>query len=93
MRITAIVPSAGRSQRLKSSVEKPYLLIGKKPVIFESRGKDLAALVSMDHFKLIEHVLRDMKNRMDFEAAERALSNPDNRERIPWDVLNNELGL
>ena len=33
MRITAIVPSAGKSRRMKSAVEKPYLLLGDKPVL------------------------------------------------------------
>ena len=33
MKITAIVPSAGISRRMKSSLEKPYMLLGDKPIL------------------------------------------------------------
>ncbi|MFH1857544.1 MAG: 2-C-methyl-D-erythritol 4-phosphate cytidylyltransferase [Candidatus Omnitrophota bacterium] len=33
MRLSAIVPSAGKSLRMKASGEKPYLLLGGKPVL------------------------------------------------------------
>lgn len=33
MRMTAIVPSAGRSERMKVKWEKPYLLLGRRPIL------------------------------------------------------------
>ncbi len=66
---------------------------GKQPVIFESRGKDLAALISMDRFHLYERLLEQLEDRVDLEEAEAALKDPANRERIPWDTLKDELGL
>ena len=66
---------------------------GKEPVIFESRGKDLATLISMDQFWLFERLLEELEDRMDLEEAEKALDDPDNRERIPWKALKDELAL
>jgi 2-C-methyl-D-erythritol 4-phosphate cytidylyltransferase len=34
MKITAIVPAAGRGSRLKAKVEKAFILLDKKPVLF-----------------------------------------------------------
>lgn len=33
MRVTAIVPAAGSGRRLKAEVEKPYILLKRKPII------------------------------------------------------------
>ena len=66
---------------------------GKVPVIFESRGKDLAALISMDQFRFYERLMDALEARMDLEEAERALNDPENQERIPWKVLKDEFDL
>ena len=66
---------------------------GKVPIIFESRGKDLAALISMDQFRLYERLMDELEVRMDLEEAERALNDPDNQERIPWKALKDGLNL
>ena len=66
---------------------------GKVPVIFESRGKDLAALISMDQFRLVERLMDELETRTDLEEAERALNDPENQERIPWKVLKDEFDL
>ena len=63
---------------------------GKVPVIFESRGKDLAALISMDQFRFYERLMDALETRIDLEEAERALNDPENQERIPWKVLKDE---
>jgi hypothetical protein len=66
---------------------------GKAPVIFESRGKDLAALISMDQFRLFERLIDELETRIDLEEAERALNDPENQERIPWKALKNAFDL
>lgn len=33
MRVAAVVPAAGRGQRLKAEVEKPYIILKRKPII------------------------------------------------------------
>lgn len=61
MRITAIVPSAGRSQRMnpvrnkisngvKSSLEKPYLLLGDKPILAHT-------LLALDRSPLVHEII------------------------------------
>ena len=87
-------------ERIKPYVAKRALTsvinkvaIGKEPIIFESRGKDLAAMISMEQFWLFERLMDQLEDRIDLEEAERALSDPENQERIPWDVLKHELNL
>lgn len=67
--------------------------IGKEAIIFESRGKDLAALVPMEQFRLFERLLEVLEDRIDLEEAEKAIDDPENRERIPWETLKGELSL
>ena len=64
-----------------------------KPIIFVSRGKDLAALISMEQFRLLEKTLEALEDRIDLEAAEQALDDPENQRRIPWEDLKRELTL
>jgi len=63
------------------------------PIIFESRGKDLAALISMEQFRVLEKTLEALEDRIDLEEAERALDDPENQRRIPWEDLKRELAL
>ena len=59
---------------------------GGERVILHRRGKDIAALVSVQDLEL----LRQIEDRLDNEAADRA-----SRERrpIPWKKLKQDLGL
>ena len=66
---------------------------GRQPVIFASRGKDLAAMISMEQFRLFQRLLEELEDRIDLEEGEAALNDPDNRERVPWKELKDELGL
>lgn len=68
--------------------------IGKEPIIFESRGKDLAVLISMEQFELLEELLEEQEDRIAIEESEKALADPENQgERIPWERIRDELGL
>ena len=49
-------------------------------------GKDVAALVSLEDLD----ILRKIEDRLDNEAAEKALKDP---HRIPWEKLKKDLGL
>jgi prevent-host-death family protein len=67
--------------------------IGNEPIIFESRGKDLAVLISMKEFRLYQSIMDELQNRIDLEQALEALNDPEHRERIPWEALKRELRL
>ncbi len=54
--------------------------------ILTDRGRSLAAIISMDDLEL----LRELEDRMDVAAAERALAEPGT---IPWEDAKRELGL
>ena len=55
-------------------------------IVLRRRGKDIAAIVSVEDLKLLE----GLEDRLDLEAARKAL-----REKgsIPWKKLKAELGL
>ena len=57
--------------------------------MIQRRGKPVAALVSMDDLRLLEA----LEARLDFEAARKALADPKNRKRIPWERVKASLGL
>lgn len=68
--------------------------IGQEPVIFESRGKDLAALISMEQFQLLARLIEQFEDQIAAEEAEKALNDPENQgERVPWEQVKDELGL
>ena len=55
-------------------------------IVLRRRGKNMAALVSMDDLKLLEQ----LEDRLDLKQARRALADP---RRIPYDQIRKELGL
>ncbi len=62
---------------------------GKERVVLSRRGKPLAALVPLEDLALLEQ----LEDRLDLEEARKALADPQNRERIPWEGVKAELGL
>lgn len=53
-------------------------------VILQEEGKDLAAIIPLEDFKLFEQLVEEMEDRLDVEEAEKILADP-NEKRIPWD--------
>jgi len=62
---------------------------GSDRIVIQRRGKPVAALVSMDDLRLLEA----LEDRLDIEAARKALTDPKNRKRIPWGRVKAGLGL
>lgn len=65
---------------------------GRKPVILESRGHELAALISMEHFRMFQDLLAQREDDEDWTEAEAALAESKG-ERIAWEDLKRELNL
>ncbi len=59
-------------------------------IVLERRGKEVAALVSMEDLALFERLVREAEDRLDLEAAERALKEPG---EVPYEVVRERLGL
>src|SRR5256886_12105514 len=62
---------------------------GSDRVLIERRGKDVAALISIEDLRLLE-ILED---QIDIEAARKALANPKNKVRVPLEQVKKRLGL
>jgi len=65
----------------------------KRPVVLQSRGKELAVLISMEEFALFKRMMDKLEDEMDIEEAIQALDDPANQHRIPWESLKRELDL
>jgi len=89
-RIERIKPYEAK-RALTSVINK--VSIGHKPIIFESRGKDLAVLISMEDFRMYQQMLEKLQDQIDREEAIRILNDPNEQDRISWEDLKRELNL
>ncbi len=62
---------------------------GKTRVVLHRRGKDLAAIVPMEDFEL----LQELEDRLDLEAARVALKEADRKGTVAWAKIKKDLGL
>jgi antitoxin Phd len=59
-------------------------------IVLERRGKDVAALVSMEDLALFDRLVHEAEDRLDLEEAERALREPG---EVPYGDARKHLGL
>ena len=62
---------------------------GADRVVIERRGKPVAAVIPIADLRLLEL----LEDRLDIGAARKALANPKNRVRVPWQKVKADLGL
>ena len=60
-------------------------------IIVHRRGKDVAAIISLEDLKLFERLIEDAEDRLDVEAARAALA--ESEDRIPYADVRRRLGL
>lgn len=60
---------------------------GGERIVLDRHGKPIAAIIPIDDLTFLEEI----ENRLDIDAAKRALAESD--ERIPYDRVRKELGL
>ena len=65
---------------------------GKERTIVSRRGKDLAAVISMDDLRLLERLAREEMDRIDLEDARAALKEAHEKGTLPLRDLMRELG-
>jgi prevent-host-death family protein len=72
-------------QKLADTINR--VAYGKERILLRRRGKDVAALVSVEDLALLE----ELEHRSDVEAAREALA--ESEDRIPYEQARQELGL
>ena len=60
-------------------------------IVVHRRGKDAAAMISIEDLKLFERLIEDAEDRLDAESAQAALAESD--DRIPYAEVRRKLGL
>jgi len=83
--MSTIISTADARKHFADLVNK--VVYGNEPVIFTRRGKEIAALVSMDELKLLQQI----EDFIDIEDAKKALSDPG--ENLSVQEVWRELGL
>jgi prevent-host-death family protein len=71
-------------QKLADTINR--VAYGKERILLRRRGKDVAALVSVEDLALLE----ELEDRSDVEAARQALA--ESKDRIPYEQARRELG-
>ncbi|HET7481210.1 MAG TPA: type II toxin-antitoxin system Phd/YefM family antitoxin [Rubrobacteraceae bacterium] len=65
---------------------------GGERVVIRRREKELAAVIPMEDLRLLERLIEQEEDRLDAEAARKALADSDD-EAVPWEEARKELGL
>ena len=60
-------------------------------IVIHRRGKDAAAIISIEDLKLLERLIEDAEDRLDVTAAREALA--ESSERIPYAKARERSGL
>lgn len=60
-------------------------------IVIHRRGKDAAAIISIEDLTLLERLVEDAEDRLDVNAARDALA--ESNERIPYAEVRKRLGL
>lgn len=60
-------------------------------IVVHRRGKDAAAIISIEDLRLLERLVSEAEDRADIDAAQTALSQPG--QRIAYDKFRKEMGL
>ena len=79
----------------KARAEFPDILnraaYGHERTILSRRGKDLAAIISIEDLQLLERLAEDEMDRIDLEDARAALAEPG--ESISFEQVKKDLGI
>lgn len=57
---------------------------GGERVIVERRGKELAAVVSVEDLRLLGRLIEEEEDRLDLEESRKILSDPEDSGRVYW---------
>lgn len=63
---------------------------GGEHVVLTRRGKAVAALIPVDHLRLLEQIIERLEDRIDLEAALRVLDD-ESDEVLDWDEVARDL--
>ena len=62
-------------------------------IIVQKHGKQVAAVISINDFELLERILERLEEQIDIEEIDSALLEADEQGTIPWGDIKKELNL
>lgn len=66
---------------------------GNEPVIVTRHGKDVAAIISLRDFELLNRLLDKVEDSIDLEACKKGLEEAEREGTISWNSIRAELDL
>jgi prevent-host-death family protein len=66
---------------------------GHEWAVIHRRGREIAAIVSIEDLHLLARFVEEASARLDAEEAEGILNDPVEGERIPWEDVKKQQGL
>lgn len=64
--------------------------LGEKRIIINQDGEDIAAIISMDEFLLLERVIQELEDQIDLEAFQEAKLEYQQNEGVSWEDLKDQ---
>ena len=65
---------------------------GKEEAVITRNGRNVAAVIPMDLYALLESVLEEFEYDKDVREAREALAEADREGTVPWDEAKSEIG-
>jgi hypothetical protein len=64
--------------------------LGEKRIIINQDEEDIAAIISMDEFLLLERVIQELEDQIDLEAFQEAKLEYQQNEGVSWEDLKDQ---
>jgi prevent-host-death family protein len=81
-RIERITPSEAKRKLASVLNTVEY---GRKAVVFERHGREIAALIPMELYAMVRELLQELEDEDDWGELQRALADPENAVPLAWD--------
>lgn len=64
-----------------------------KPITIHQNGEQVAALISIEDLRLLEHLIEKEEDRIDIADAKQILAEVKKQGTVPWEDIKVKLGL
>ena len=84
---------SAKAAREKFSELIGRIAYGKERVVLTRNGRQMAAMIPIEEYRLLEQILEQIEDERDVAEAREALKEVERGETVPWEQVEKELGL